>query len=165
MILWCKRGATVLSGILLMGLLFSSGNRWAGVAGGMLNLAFAMAEKFPASVGRFLPSLFLVFNTLLSAYGVLAGGAAILAVPAAGASLFAWNGGMFVLRWPQAPVRIQYLYLRRMGRTLILGLGAGLSALALQGHFALSFPLAFSLALIGSLLFLRIISGALQKPR
>ncbi len=158
MILWSKRAAAALSGIFLTGLLFSCGNQWAGVTGGILNLAFAMADKSSSSFRRFFPPLLLIFNTLLSAYGVLAGGRATWAILAAGASLFSWNAGIFLLRWPQPHLSVQYLYFKRIASILVFGLGAGISALALQGHFSLDFLPTFSLALIGSLLFLRIIS-------
>jgi hypothetical protein len=165
MILWSKRAATALSGIFLMSLLFSCGNQWAGVAGGILNLALAMADKSPSSFRRLFPPLLLVFNTLLSAYGVLAGGRATWAVLAAGASLFSWNAGIFLLRWPQAPAQVQYFYFRRIGGALTSGLLAGLSALALQGHFSLGFFPAFSFSLIGGVLFVRVISGAVRNPK
>jgi hypothetical protein len=164
-ILWSKRAAAALSGILLMGLLFSCGNRWAGMAGGILNLAFAMADKSFSYFRRFFPPLLLVLNTLLSAYGVLAGGRATWAVLAAGASLFSWNAGIFLLRWPQPPLSVQYLYFKRIASILVLGLGAGISALALQGPLLLGFVPTLFLTLIGSVLFLRLISGAAQNPK
>jgi len=57
MILWGKRAAAVLSGIFLAALLFPVGSLWEGAAGGILNLALAMSEKFPSFLRRFHSSL------------------------------------------------------------------------------------------------------------
>ena len=165
MILWGKRAAAVLSGVFLMALLFPAGSPRAGMAGGILNLALALAEKFPSSLGRFLPPLVLVINTMLTAYGVLIGGPTPWAVTVAGLSLLSWNANLFSRRWPDAPPSIRNRYIRHLGGTIALGLGAGLSALAFQGHFSVGFLPAFSLALIGSVLFLRLISGRFQRAR
>ncbi len=163
MILWIKRGAAVLSGIFLTALLFPAGSQWGGTAGGILNLGFVVAEKFHPSLRRPLSPLVLVFNTVLSAYGVLIGGVAAWAILAAGTSLISWNAGLFLHRWSHAPLPVQYQYFRRIGGILAVGLGAGISALALQGHFSLGFLPTLALALIGSILFLRLISGVFEK--
>jgi hypothetical protein len=160
MILWGKRTAAVLSGVFLMALLFSVGTYWAGVAGGILSLAWAMAERFPSPFRRFFPPSVLVINTGLSAYGVLAGGPAAWALLAAGASLFSWNASLFLHRWPRAPLPVPYRYLRRIGGILAVGWGSGLSALALQGHISLPFLGAFLLMLTGGALYLRLITRA-----
>ena len=165
MILWGKRAATVLSGIFLMALLFPTGSRWAGVAGGILNLTWALAEKLPLRGQRLLSPWVLIINTILLIYGVFSGGPAAFALLAAGGSLISWNAGLFARRWPGAPPDIHYRYIRHLGGTIALGLGAGLSALALQGHFSLGFLPAFSLVLIGSALFLRLISGRFRRAR
>jgi hypothetical protein len=163
MISWAKRAASALSGGFLMALLFPVGSYWGGAAGAALNLALSMAEKFPYSLRRFLPPLVLLINTVLSAYGVLTGGLVTWAVLVAGLSLFSWNAGLFEQRWPQAPLPVQYRYLRRIGGILTLGLGAGLSAVAWQGNFSLPFFLAFLSMLAGGVLLLRLVSQTLPK--
>ena len=137
-----------------MGLLFSSGNRWAGVAGGMLNLAFAMAEKFPASVGGSDHLDFLSSTPCFRLMECLREGQQSWLSQRVERLFLHGMAACLCSALAQAPVRIQYPVPQTHGpHAGLVGLGAGLSALALQGHFALSFPLAFSLALIGSLLF------------
>ena len=165
MILWGKRAAAVLSGIFLMALLFPAGSPRAGMAGGILNLTWALAEKLPLRGQRLLSPWVLIINTILLIYGVFSGGPAAFALLAAGGSLISWNAGLFAWRWPGAPPDIRYRYIRHLGGTIALGLGAGLSALALQGHFSLEFLPAFSLVLIGSVLFLKLISGRFQRAK
>lgn len=147
------------------GLAVSCGSPRAGVAGGILNLALAMAEKFPPPLCRILPPLVLVINTIFMAYGVLIGGPMAWAILIAGLSLLSWNADLFSRRWPGAPPDIQYRYIRHLGGTIALSLGAGLSSLALQGHFSLGFFPAFSLVLIGSVFFLRLMSREVQRAR
>jgi len=165
MILWGRWAAALLTGIFLMALLFSAGSPGAGIVGGILNFTWVLSEKIPSSLGRFLPPLVLVINTVLSAYGAFAGGTGTWAVLAAGGSLFSWNASLFLRRWPQPSLQVQYRYLRRMGGILTAGLGAGISALALQGDFSLDFLGAFFFLLIGSVLFLRLISVPFQKAQ
>jgi hypothetical protein len=160
MIPWAKRAAAVLSGVFLMVLLFPVGSYWEGVGGTALNLALAMAGKFPPFLRRFLPSLVLVTNTVLSAYGVLAGGSAFWAVPIAVLSLFSWNADWFGQRWGDAPRPVQSRYLKRIGSLAAMGLGAGLSALAFQGRFSLPFLGALLLMLTAGVLCLRLMSRA-----
>ena len=76
MILWAKRAATVLSGIFLMALLFPAGSLRAGMAGGILNFTWALAEKLPLRGQRFLSPWVLIINTILLTYGVFSGGPA-----------------------------------------------------------------------------------------
>jgi hypothetical protein len=163
MILWGRRAAAVLTGVILGILLFPSGSHWGGTAGGVLNLALAMAEKFPSALRRFLPPSALVINTLLSAYGVLVGGSAAWAVLVAGLSFFSWNAGLFGQRWGDAPRPMQLRYLKRIGSLAALGLGTGLSAAAWQGNFSLPFSLAFLSMLAGGVLLLRLMSQMSPK--
>jgi hypothetical protein len=132
------------------------------MAGGIVNLAWAAAEKFPSSLRRSLPPVVLLINTLLCAYGVLAGGSAAWAVLVAGISLFSWNAGLFGQRWGDAPRPMQSRYLKRIGMMVALGLGAGLSAAAWQENFSLPFYLAFLSMLAGGVLLLRLMSQALK---
>lgn len=163
MIPWAKRAASALSGVFLMALLFPIGCHWGGVAGAALNLAFAAAGKFPPSLRRFLPSFVLAANTVLSAYGVIAGGPAVWAVPIAVLSLFSWNADWFGQLWSDAPRLVQSRYLKRIGSLAAMGLGAGLSAEACQGIFSMSFSLALLSMLAGGVLLLRLISQASSK--
>ena len=165
MILWGKRAAAVLNGIFLAALLFPVGSFWEGAAGGILNLALAMSEKFPPFLRRFLSSLVLATNTVLLAYGVIAGGSAVWAMLAAGGSLFSWNAGFFLHRWPRAFLPVQYRYLRRIGGILALGVGAGLYALTLQGQFSLPFLGAFLLMSAAGVFCLRLMSRASKNLR
>lgn len=165
MILWTKRGAAVLSGIFLMALLFLAGSLRAGMAGGVLNLALAMAEKFPPSLRRILPPLVLVSNTMFMAYGILIGGPMAWAVLVAGLSLLSWNANLFSRRWPDAPSDMQYRYIRHLGGTVALGLGAGLSALAFQGQIACPFVGGLLLMLIAGILYLRLVAGPSWKEK
>ena len=165
MIPWAKRAASALSGVFLMALLFPVGSYWGGVAGAALNLAFAAVGKFPPFVRRFLPSFALGINTVLSAYGVLAGGPAVWAVPIAVLSLFSWNAERFGQRWGDAPRPVQSRYLKRIGSLAAMGLGAGLSAEACQGNFSIPFSLTLLSMLAGGVLLLRLMSQAFPKGR
>jgi len=165
MILWGKRAAAVLSGIFLMALLFPAGNPRAGIAGGILNLTWALAEKLPLRGQRLLSPWVLIINTILLTYGVFSGGPAAFALLAAGGSLISWNAGLFSRRWPGAPPDIQYRYIRHLGGTIALGLGAGLSALAFQGHIACPFVGALLLMLIAGILYLRLVADASWKEK
>jgi low temperature requirement protein LtrA len=148
-----------------MALLFPIGSHWGGVAGGVLNLALSMAEKFPYSLRRFLPPLVLLINTVLSAYGVLTGGLVTWAVLVAGLSLLSWNAGLFGQRWGDASGPVQSHYLKRVGILTVLGLGAGLSALVFRGNLSLPFPLTLGVMLVSGVFFLRLISGSFQKAK
>jgi hypothetical protein len=165
MIPWAKRAASALSGVFLMALLFPVGSYWGGAAGGVLNLAFAMAGEFPPFLRRFLPSFVLAANTALSAYGILTGGPAVWAVPIAVLSLFSWNVGWFGQRWSDAPRPVQSRYLKRIGSLAAMGLGAGLSVEACQGIFSIPFSLALLSMLAGGVLLLRLMSQAFHKER
>ena len=160
MILWIKRGASVWSGILLVALLYK--HPGLALAGGILNLAWVMDEKVSPALCRLVGPSVLVINTVLSAYGVLSGAPAILAVLVAATSLLSWNTGLFLQRWEDAPSTIQRRYLRRLGFIVAIGLGTGLSALALQGRLSLQFFPALLLMLIAGFLLLRLIS---QEPK
>ena len=163
MILWSQRAAAALSGIFLMALLFPIGGQWEGSAGATVNLAFVLAEKFPSSLRRFLPPFVLAFNTVFSAYGVLAGGPVLWAVLAACSSLFSWNASLFLHRWPFAPLPVRRRYLWRIGGLLMLGLGAGISALALQGRISCPFAGVLLFALVAGALYLYMVGGAPGK--
>jgi hypothetical protein len=133
------------------------------MAGGIVNLAWAMGEEFPSSFRHYIPGSALVINTFLCAYGVLAGGSAAWAVLVAGMSLFSWNAGLFGQRWGDAPRRMQSGYLKRVGMMVGLGLGAGLSAATWQGDITLPFSLVFLSMSAGGVLLLRLLSQASPK--
>ena len=161
MIRWVKHGGAVWSGILLVALLYKHPE--IAIAGGILNLAGIMDEKLPSGLGRFAGPSVLVINTVLSAYATLKGGSAVLAVLVAALSLLSWNAGLFIKRWANAPLAVQYQYLRRVGTLTALGLMAGFSAVTLQGRLALVFLPVFLLMLTAGFLWLRIISEALKN--
>jgi hypothetical protein len=161
MILWVKRGAAVWSGIFLVALLYS--HTEIAIIGGILNLAWVVDEKLRPTLSKFIRPSILMINTVLSAYGVLKGAPSILAVLIAGTSLLSWNAGLFLRRWRDAPLTVQYRYLKHLGVILAVGLGTGLCALTLQGHFSLRFFWAFLLMFIVGFLWLRIISKASRK--
>jgi hypothetical protein len=165
MILWVNRGAAVLNGIFLVALLFPAGNPWAAIAGGILNLTWTMAPLFPSMLRRLLPASLLVINTLMAIYGVLSGGPAVFALLAAGGSLISWNTGLFARRWPDPAPMVQYRYFRRLGKTTVLGVGAGLSALVFRGQFPLPFPLAFLALAIAGGLYLQLLSRGIREER
>ena len=161
MILWVKRGAAVWSGIFLVAFLY--GHTEVAIIGGILNLAWVVDEKLRPTLSKFIrPSIFVV-NTVLSAYVVLKGEPPLLAVLVIGASLLSWNAGLFLRRWKDAPMIVQYRYLKHLGAIVAMGLGAGFSALLLQGRFSLRFFWVFLLMFIGSILWLRMISKASRK--
>ncbi|MCK7482207.1 MAG: hypothetical protein M0C28_37435 [Candidatus Moduliflexus flocculans] len=101
-------------------------------------------------------------NTVLSVYGVLIGGSAAWGVCVVSGSLLSWNATLFLQRWPNAPLSSQNRYLRCIAAVTGLGLGAGLSALALQGRLYLPFGAAFLLMLTAAVLLLRLITHALK---
>ena len=162
MVRWVKRLAAVGNGILIFALFYHGHTRVA-IIGGLLNLAWAGDEWFPSDIRRFLWPWALVINTAFLAYGVLKGRPSMLALFLAGSSLLAWNAGLFLERWRDASVTIQYQYLRRVGILTAFGLLAGFSALTLQGWLALLFLPVFFLMLAAGFLWLRIISEALRN--
>jgi hypothetical protein len=163
MILWVRRAAAVLSGIFLLALLFPPGSYWGGAGGAALNLAFAAIGQFPRSFRRFFPSFVLVTNTVLSAYGILAGGPAVWAMLIAVLSLSSWNAERFGQRWGDAPLPAKLRYLKSSGSLAAMGLGAGLSAEACQGNFSMPFSLALLSMLAGGVLLLRFMCQGTRK--
>jgi hypothetical protein len=162
MVRWVKRLAAVGNSISMFAL-FYHGHTGVAIIGGLLNLAWAVDEWFPSDIRRFLRPWALVINTAFLAYGALNGRPSMLALFLAGSSLLAWNAGLFLERWSDAPQAVQYRYLRQVGTVVALGLLAGVSALALQGRLALGFFPLFLLMLAVGLLWLRIISKALKN--
>jgi hypothetical protein len=146
--------------MLLAALSFAGGHLGVVVVGGIVNLAWAMAERLPPPVQRLLAPCVLIVNTIASTYAVLCEGSVTLAILVSGASLASWNAGLFGQRCPSAPLSTQYHYLGRVGGMFTLGTGMGMSALALQGHFSLPFGLAFFIMLAADFLCLRLISQA-----
>jgi hypothetical protein len=122
-----------------------------------------MDEKLSPALWRLGGASVLVINTVLSAYGVLSGAPAILAVLVAATSLLTWNTGLFLQRWGDAPLAVQHRYLKQLGFIVVIGVGAGLSALALQGRLSLQFFPALLLMLIAGFLLLRLISQESKK--
>lgn len=163
MIPWLRRCTALAIFILLAGWSFGDGHLGVAVAGGGVNLAWALAEKFTPSRRRLLAPCFLIVNTIASAYIVLSGGSVTMAVLVSGASLVSWNAGLFEQRRPSAPLSTQYRYLVRVGGMFALGTAMGMSALALQGHFTLPFGLAFFMMLAAGFVCLRLISQASRQ--
>ncbi len=162
MVRWVKRLAAIASSILLSA--FSLyGHPGIAIIGGIINLVWAFDEKLGPRIRRLLRSWPLMVNTAFSAYGVLSGAPSMLALFLAGSSIVAWNAGLFLERWGDPPVMIQYQYLRRIRTLSALGLLAGISAVALQGHLTVSFLSAFLLMLTAGIIWLRIISEALRN--
>jgi hypothetical protein len=161
MVRWVKRLAAIANSILLFA--FSLYGHPIAIIGGIINLVWAFDEKLAPRIRRLLRSWALMVNTAFLAYGVLSGGPPMLALFLAGSSLLAWNTGLFRERWSDPPAMIQYQYLRRIGILSALGLLAGISAVAFQGHLTLSFLSAFLLMLAAGFLWLRIISEALKN--
>jgi hypothetical protein len=162
MVRWIKR-LPIVGNIIFLVALFYHGHTGVAIIGGLLNLAWALDEWFPSQIRRFFRPWALVINTAFSAYGVLSGKPSILALFLAGSSLLAWNAGLFLERWSDAPVIIQYRCLRRIGTLSALGLLAGFSAVVLQGRLTLFFLPALLLMLAAGILWLRIISKALTN--
>ena len=161
MILWVKRGAAVWSGIFLVAFLY--GHTEVAMIGGILNLAWVVDEKLRPTLREFIRPSMLIINTALSAYFVLKGEPPMLAILIAGTSLLSWNAGLFLRRWRGAPLAVQYRYLKHLGAVVGLGLGAGLSSLALQGCFTLNFFPVFLLMLGAGVLWMVIISKASRR--
>jgi hypothetical protein len=162
MVRWVKRLSAIASSVFLFA--FSLyGHPVIAVVGGIINLVWAFDEKLAPRIRRLLRSWPLMVNTAFLAYGALSGAPSMLALFLAGCSLLTWNAGLFLERWGDPPVSIQYQYLRRIATLSALGLPAGISAVALQGHFTLSFLSAFLLMLAAGILWLRIISEALKN--
>ena len=163
MIRWIKCGGAAWSGILLVALLYK--HPGLAVAGGILNLVWVLDEKLALALCRLVGPSVLVVNTVLSAYAVLAGEPAIMAMLVAATSLLTWNTGLFLQRWGDAPSTVQRHYLKHLAGIVATGLGAGLSALALQGRLSLQFYSAFLLMLFAGSLWLRVISKASRKEK
>jgi hypothetical protein len=161
MVHWVKRLAAVGNSILMFALFFH-GHIGVAIIGGLLNLAWALDEWFPSQVRRFFRPWVLVINTAFLVYGVLNGRPSILALFLAGSSLLSWNVGLFLERWSDAPLTIQYQYIRRVGTLTVLGLLAGVSAVTSQGNFALFFLPVLFLMLVAGFLWLRLISRTLK---
>ena len=163
MIRWIKRATAVWSGLFLVALFYS--HTEVAIIGGILNLAWVLDEKFPPILSRFVGPSILVINTVLSAYGAVKGAPAILVMLVVAGSLFSWNAELFLNRWGDAPLTVQRRYLQRVCAIVALGLGTGLSALALQGSFSLHFLSAFLVMLTAGVLWLRIVSETSKKDR
>lgn len=162
MILWVKRGAAISSSILLTVALYK--HPVLAIAGATLNLAWVVNWKMPPALCQLVGPFVLVINTVLSAYGILMGAPAVFALLAGATSLLSWNMGLFLQRWENAPSAVRYLYLKQLGVTVLIGLGAGLSALTLQGRVAL--PLVSTFLMLGAgFLWLRMISKISRKER
>jgi hypothetical protein len=161
MIRWIKRGGAVWSGILLVALLYN--HPGLAVAGGILSLVWVLDEKLAPALCWLVGPSILVVNTVLSAYAVLAGAPAMLAVLVAATSLLTWNTGLFLHRWGDAPLAVQHRYLEQLGFIVVIGAGAGVSALTLQGRLSLHFFPALLLMLIAGFLLLRLISQGSKK--
>jgi len=162
MVRWVKRLAAVGDSIFVFAL-FYQGHTGVAIIGGLLNLAWAVDEWLPSDIRRFLRSSAIMINTAFLAYGAFTGRPSTLGLFLAGSSLVAWNAGLFLERWGDAPLTIQYQYLRRVGTLIALGLLAGFSAVTLQGRIALVFLPVFFLMLAAGFLWLRIISKALKN--
>ncbi len=162
MVRWVKRFAAI-ANIIFFSAFSLYGHPGIAVIGGIINLAWAFDEKWSPRIRRLLRSSALIINTALLAYGILRGGSSILALFLAASSLLAWNAGLFLERWSDPPLNIQYQYLRQIGTLLAFGLLAGMSAVALQGSVTFSFLPAFLLMLTTGILWLRGISEALKK--
>jgi len=162
MVPWVKRLSGLASSVLLFAFVLYG---YSGIAliGGTLNLLWIVNERWARRSYSFLRSWILVLNTAFAAYGIWSGGPPLLALFLAGSSLLAWNGGLFLERWSDPPVAVQYLYLRRIGILLALGLSAGVSALSLQGSFRLPFFAALLVLLVSGMLWLRLISKAIRR--
>ena len=121
MILWVKRAAAISSGILLAVVLYE--HPALAVAGAILNLACVVDGRLPSVFGRLVGPSILVVNTAMSASAVLGGAPAILAMLTAATSLLTWNTGLFLQRWGDAPLAVQYQFLKQLAHfpaTLIL---------------------------------------------
>ena len=140
MILGIKRTAALLNVLCLTALFSASGETGAAALGGIVNLAWALGEKIPFPIRRFLSAGVLIVNTVLGGYGVLKGGPPVWAVTAAAFALLSWNAGLFRERWCDPPSSLQIRYLKRIGAMIGLGLGAGLSALAASMRSNLRLP-------------------------
>lgn len=160
MILWLKRGTAVASFIFFMPLAIGSGTLAVAILSALVNSAWAMSERFPPLVQRFLAPCVLIVNAVISTHAVLHDGPVAWAILASGSSLVSWNAGLFRQRCPNAPPSVEWRYLKRVGGMFTLGTGMGMSALALQGHFSLPFGLAFFIMLAAGFLCLRLISQA-----
>ena len=161
MILWVKRAAAISSGILLAVVLYE--HPALAVAGAILNLACVVDGRLPSVFGRLVGPSILVVNTAMSASAVLGGAPAILAMLTAATSLLTWNTGLFLQRWGDAPLAVQYQFLKQLGFIVVIGVGAGLSALILHGRLSLQFFPALLLMWIGGFLLLRAISQGSKK--
>jgi hypothetical protein len=159
MILWLKRGTAVSSFIFFMPLAIGSDTLWVTILSALINLSWAISERFPTVVQCRLAPCLLMVNAFVSTHAVLHGGPAVWAILVSGTSLISWNAGLFCQRWFNAPFLTQYRYLRRIGGIFVTGTIMGMSALALQGHFTLPFCFAFALALGAGFCYLRLISA------
>lgn len=162
MIRWARRIAACGTALFLLALLSAAGLAWVGVIAAVGNLLWAGLERLPSRISRSLPSSVLVMNTVACAWGLLHGGPAAYAVVVAGGSLLSWNTALFLERWQDPPAPIQRRYLRRVGGTVALGLGAGLSAIALQGSLSVHVPATVLLMLGAGVLMLRLLARAMR---
>jgi len=162
MVRWVKRLTTTVNIVFLFAF-FLYGRTGIATVGGVVNLVWAFDERLPSSIRRFLRVWALMINTAFLAYGAFSGVPSTLALFLAGSSLLSWNAGLFLERWGDAPLTIQYQYLRQLGTRVALGLLAGLSAATLQGHVTLFFLPVFLLMSAAGFLWLRIISEALKN--
>jgi hypothetical protein len=157
---WVRLAAACGNALFLVLLLSAAGLAWVGVIAAVGNFLWAASEKLSSRICRSLSPGMLVINTVACAWGVLNGGPAAYAVVVAGGSLLSWNSALFLDRWQDPPAPVQRRYLRRVGGTVALGLGAGLSAIALQGSLSVHISATVLLMLGAGVLLLRLFSRA-----
>jgi hypothetical protein len=163
MVLWVKRCGALSGNLLLMVVIYRYGHAEAAAILFILTMAWVTTEWLAPPMYSFLHSLLFVANAWFSAYAVLSGASVELALLVVACSLLWWNAGLFLRRWGEPPLKVQFRYLRRVGSTLVLGLGIALFALRFQGHISVDFPLALLLMVVAGGLCLRIISLASLK--
>jgi hypothetical protein len=163
---WVRLASACATSFSLVVLLAEAGFGWVGAVAAAGNLLWVGSAKFPSRARRYLPHMLLVASTVASAWGALAGGPAVLAVVVAVGSLLSWNASLFLERWQDTPPPpLERRYLRRVGGTAALGLGGGLSAVALQGQLSLPFPFLLVAMVCTGLLIIRLFSQALRPAR
>jgi len=163
---WVRLASACATSLSLVLLLSEAGFGWVGIIAAVGNLLWVGSARFPSRTRRYLPHMILVINTVASACGALAGGPAVPAVVVAVGSLLSWNASLFLERWQDTPLPVvERRYLRRVGGTAALGLGGGLSAVALQGQLSLPFPFLLVAMACTGLLIIRLFSQALRPAR
>jgi len=157
---WIRRSAALLCGLFPMAFLLPRGAHAAAIAAVVAGLLWSAADLLPPRVFGVVNTCAFLASTASTALLALQGSAEGWAVVASGVSLLAWNTGLFMLRWPEAPSDAERRYLASAAKLLLLGFSLGISTVAAAGVLSVPFPFAWLLMLTVCVALFGLLRGA-----